>query len=47
MKAELVVNGQTVVEEMKIVVKAGESVSKSFGKLIAAAIADGKAVAVK
>jgi uncharacterized protein (TIGR03000 family) len=47
MKAELVVNGQTVVEEIKVVVTGGESVTKSFGKLIAAATGDGKAVAAK
>lgn len=47
MKAEVVVDGRTVVEEMRVVVTGGEQVTKSFGKLIAAAKGDAKTVAAK
>lgn len=47
MKAEVVVDGRTVTEELRVVVHAGDVLSKSFGKLIAAAKGDEKKVAAK
>ena len=35
-KAELVVDGKTVVEEKKVIVEAGASITESFAKLTAA-----------
>jgi len=37
LKAEIVVNGETVVEEKRLVVRAGDTLSESFSKLFAAA----------
>jgi uncharacterized protein (TIGR03000 family) len=37
MRAEISMDGSTVTEEMKVVVHAGDDVTKSFGKLLAAA----------
>ena len=36
MKAEIVVNGQVVVQNLKVVVRGGETIQRSFGELIAA-----------
>jgi len=47
MKAEVVVGGQTVTEELRVVVHAGDELNKSFGKLIAAAAGAEKKVAAK
>jgi uncharacterized protein (TIGR03000 family) len=48
LKAEVEVNGKTVTEEKRVLVKAGDARSESFDKLIAAVKKDGdKAVAAK
>jgi uncharacterized protein (TIGR03000 family) len=47
MKAEVEVGGRKVVEEIKVVVSAGDNLSKTFGKLLAAAGGDVRTVAVK
>jgi uncharacterized protein (TIGR03000 family) len=47
MKAELLIGGQTVTEELRVVVHAGDAVTASFGKLLAAAAGTDKAVATK
>lgn len=47
LKAEVEVNGKTVTEEKRVLVKAGDAVSESFDKLIAAAKSDKTDVAKK
>ena len=36
MKAEIVVDGQVVVQNLKVVVRGGETIQRTFGELIAA-----------
>jgi uncharacterized protein (TIGR03000 family) len=47
MKAEVEVGGRTVVEEMKVVVRAGDTLTHSFGQLLAAAGGPANRVAAK
>lgn len=47
MKAELVINGETVVEDLKVIVHAGEHVVKSFETLMAAEKATPRTIAAK
>lgn len=42
LKAEITINGQTEVEEKRVIVKAGETLSESFPRLIAAAKGESK-----
>jgi uncharacterized protein (TIGR03000 family) len=46
-KAEIVVDGKTVVEEKRVIVEAGADISESFPKVLAAATASGTKVAGK
>lgn len=46
-KAEMVINGETIVEEKRVIVQAGDDLNESFPKLIAAAAKKPEAVATK
>lgn len=46
-RAEVVVNGETIVEEKRVIVQAGDDLRESFGKLLAAVAKAGDAVAAK
>jgi uncharacterized protein (TIGR03000 family) len=47
MKAEVEVDGQTVTEEIQVIVRGGENLSRSFGQLIALTGGSDRNVAVK